>query len=702
VSSLSAKNYRADLDGLRGIAILGVLFYHAEIPGFSSGFLGVDYFFVLSGYLISHNIAQDLERQQFSWIDFYCRRCQRLVPPLLLLFFGIFLSSFFFYTPELIAQFGRSLTSSSLFFSNIQFYLETGYFDLTAETKPLLHTWSLSVEEQFYALWPLFLYFLFNKAPKTISTSNKHAWRLRALSVVILSSYLWMTLFFYFDPDIAFYFLPARIWQFGIGTFVALQSLATPPPSPSSHFPPSSSNSYEKWANPFALIGCLISFSLFKPEHPTSLIALSGLSIAYLIHQGKTRSTISPILEFAPLSFIGKISYSLYLWHWPVVLWIKDECPDWGLSPKVLAIFLSCTLGFLSWRLIEKPCRKQLLTRPKKIATIVVSISLLLTTGLLGKYFPFGKIWGEQSEQLLIEKQEKIPLREDCHDQIIPALKSECQFGTLTFSSHSKNAKGNSTDLALLTGDSHAIHQVPFVDKLLKNLGMGGVASSVGHCAIAPGTILHESFNSTPHNEYSKCLQLRDIVQDHIKKSAISEKAKKPSKLIIIAQRWEVYFKQSTLNGITFQIETSSPSPGDPVKNSWKKFIDQLVQQNFKILILGQTPMANKEELKIKCIVKQRLNKPEQKDADNCGTEVEAVAKQLRPSKDFFKGMHQQYPKNLFLFFPDEVLLVRDGKYSATLEGHLILMDRDHVTKIASEKLYDYFPIKEFKDFLNL
>ena len=209
-------DYRADIDGLRGIAIILVLFFHFEIGGLDNGFLGVDIFFVISGFLITQLISKEIDAEKFSISEFYCRRIRRLFPALFFMLLLVSIASFIFFDRDSFEKFGFSLVTTSFFASNIWFWTETGYFAPSALEKPLLHTWSLSVEEQFYLFFPLLLLlcrrFLF-QSPLLIITS---------LFILSLLSYLYG---FYYHPDATFFLLPTRIWQLLVGSIIALLCL---------------------------------------------------------------------------------------------------------------------------------------------------------------------------------------------------------------------------------------------------------------------------------------------------------------------------------------------------------------------------------------------------------------------------------------------------------------------------------------------
>ena len=205
--------YRSEIDGLRALAVLPVIFFHAGFEFFSGGFIGVDVFLVISGYLITTIIITEMSEDKFSILNFYERRARRILPAL---FFVMFLSlpfAWFWLTPNDLKDFGQSLIATSTFSSNILFWLESGYFDTAAELKPLLHTWSLAVEEQYYILFPLFLLVTWHLGLK---------WIIAILTIVFIISLGLANWGAYNKPNAAFYLLPTRGWELLIGVFLAL------------------------------------------------------------------------------------------------------------------------------------------------------------------------------------------------------------------------------------------------------------------------------------------------------------------------------------------------------------------------------------------------------------------------------------------------------------------------------------------------
>ncbi|MEP4892089.1 MAG: acyltransferase family protein [Aliiglaciecola sp.] len=328
--------YRADINGLRAIAVLPIVFYHAGISSMSGGFIGVDIFFVISGYLISKIIIDELDNNNFKLIEFYKRRTIRIFPALLFMLSALLIVSYFLALPTELASLKNSINAAALSVSNIYFWFETDYFSPLAETQPLLHTWSLGVEEQFYLLFPLLLllikkYFNKNYAPFL-------------LVIIVLSLVLsWYASISH--ADAGFYLLHSRAWELALGSLVAIK-----------FFPKVNSVTL---ANSLVLLGLfciLIGFFYIEPRwrFPFPWAMLPCLGTFLLLSYGEV-AQLSKLLSLQPLQYVGKISYSLYLWHWPIITLYRIETGiELDLNETVFLVALSFIAATFSYYIIEK------------------------------------------------------------------------------------------------------------------------------------------------------------------------------------------------------------------------------------------------------------------------------------------------------------------------------------------------------------
>ncbi len=454
-------NYRPDIDGLRAIAVLVVVFFHYKIAYFTGGFIGVDVFLVISGYLISSIIFKDLENNTFSFWAFYERRIRRIFPALFVMLFISTITALILYDYQTLVEFGKSLVSTVIFASNFYFHRNVGYFAIPPQQITLLHTWSLAIEEQFYLLFPIVIYFL-NKYQK--SKINYYIFTGFVLSLG-LCIFLSEQQHFRF----AFYMLPTRAWEFLLGTLLALR------------FFPSLYN--KNIYNFFSILGFgLIVLAVFMfssttiyPSHYT-LIPVFGTAL--LIYSGENyhQAFINKILGFSFLVFTGKISYSLYLWHW--VLYVFYRYVSLGVSNSLdifILIISSFFLSFLSWRFIEQPFRYSQKNISYKVAYKVAFVvsSLFLIVGLaINKMNGFPSRFPEN--KILMEAQ-KDSLRDYLTKQ--QEVISSHPDTAITYAILGKKSK---IPQLAIWGDSHAKALVGGLDDIAKTNNSSFFAITVG------------------------------------------------------------------------------------------------------------------------------------------------------------------------------------------------------------------------------
>ena len=378
-STLSSHpTYRPDIDGLRAIAVLTVVVYHAFPQWLRGGFIGVDVFFAISGFLISTIIFQNLERGTFSFIDFYTRRIRRIFPALLAVFVACLAFGWYVLLPHEFKQLGKHIAGGAAFISNFLLWQESGYFDNLSDTKPLLHLWSLGIEEQFYIVWPLLLWAAYKL-------------KLNALLLILTIGALSFSLNVYqvrADEIATFYSPQTRIWELLIGAGLAYLLLYPP-----QHLQ-QALRRVQAVVSPKALANLCASAGLFaivvglllimRGRHfPGVWPLLPGGGAALLILAGPQAWINRKILANPLLVWVGLISYPLYLWHWPLLSFariLEAETPP--LLARGFAIALSIALAWLTYRVVEKPFRFGEHGRLKA----GVLVALMVAIGLAGYY----------------------------------------------------------------------------------------------------------------------------------------------------------------------------------------------------------------------------------------------------------------------------------------------------------------------------
>ena len=362
-------NYRPEIDGLRAVAVLSVILYHAEFELFGGGFVGVDVFFVISGYLITSIIVNELQEDKFSLVNFYERRIRRIFPALFVVMLSCMVFAWLWFLPNDFKDYAQSQVAVSMFVSNLLFWRQSGYFDTANELKPLLHTWSLAVEEQFYLFFPVGILLVFRYFKR---------WMSPIIVFVAFLSFGFAQWASYRRPALAFYFLPARIWELLVGALVAIVLI----------------NRQEKRIHLvlreiYACFGLfLIAYSVFVFNSSTPFPGMFALAptvgAALIIVFGERDTFIGRLLSFKTLVGIGLVSYSAYLWHQPVFAFARYQGFQTQL-PYMPILLLAITFGlaYLSWKYIEKPFRiRRSLSRGKVFILGAMLSVLFISTGL--------------------------------------------------------------------------------------------------------------------------------------------------------------------------------------------------------------------------------------------------------------------------------------------------------------------------------
>jgi peptidoglycan/LPS O-acetylase OafA/YrhL len=420
--------YRPEIDGLRAVAIVPVVLFHAGVKVLAGGYVGVDLFFVLSGFLIGSIIFREVDAGEFSLIRFYERRVRRIAPALLLVIACVLATALVLFFPDDFKRVARSAIATLLFISNLNFWSEADYFGTASQTKPLLHTWSLSVEEQFYILFPPLIV-----AIARLGRDLRKA-ALWAIFAVSLAFSWWQTAA---HPSAAFFLPFSRTWELMAGALLAAGAL------------PEVRNPRAREAIAVAgLLAIVAAILLFTERTPFPGLAalLPVLGSVALVHCSQGTRT-GRLLSTRPMVGIGLISYSLYLWHWPLIVFV-EYATEQSLSgwATVLVVSAAVLAAVLSWRFVERPFRNPQRVRRAPLFAMAgsaaaglaaVSSAIILAKGVPGRY-------SEPTLALLEQQRDFSPLRGRCH-LITGPTGPVCQLGA---------------DVApevLVWGDSHGV-----------------------------------------------------------------------------------------------------------------------------------------------------------------------------------------------------------------------------------------------------
>lgn len=455
--------YRPDIDGLRAVAVLPVVLYHAGLPGPSGGFLGVDVFFVISGYLITRIIADEIVRGEYSLLSFYERRARRILPALTVVVVATYLAGWFLLLPGEMEKLGGSALATALFLSNVYFAVELDYFARAAEFSPLLHTWSLAVEEQFYLFFPPLLAFI---AVRWGACAG-----LAAVVVLSVLSLLAAILVLPTHPDMVFYLIVFRAWELGAGAVLALAALNAP----------RSRHAREVMAA-VALLSILVPVFAYDSATPFPGLAavppVFGATVLIWVGAKGGGSLVSSVLAWRGMVWVGLISYSLYLWHWPILSLLRISLERVALPVPVAvgAVAASFLAAWLSYRFVERPFR----VRPPKgfgrgpifsasilsIAAVgTVSAIMVITEGLPGR-LPANVV------ALSSAADDSYPRQQECL-RTRPA-DDACPIGAPA-------APGAPVDF-LFWGDSHASAMAAGLERAAKDAGRSGLLAARPAC----------------------------------------------------------------------------------------------------------------------------------------------------------------------------------------------------------------------------
>lgn len=640
-------DYRADIDGLRGVAIILVLLFHFEIGDIEHGFLGVDIFFVISGFLITQIISKDIAAEKFSISEFYCRRIRRLFPALFTMLSIVTVVCFIIFDRSSFEKFVGALISTSLFSPNVWFWTETGYFAPSALEKPLLHTWSLSVEEQFYLFFPFLLLLCqrFSFRPLLI------------IACLFIASFLSYIYGFYYHPDATFFLLPGRIWQLLAGSIIAFLYLKR----------------QRKFKNlGFHVLGVsLVSISLFPQfiselKIPPAILCTVGTALILLPIQN---SWIGKVLSFKPLIWIGLLSYSLYLWHWPIYIFYKYlSFENIDITIKILLNLLSLFLAWCSWRFIEQPFRKlQILPRNKKYffipAGTFLSICILFGTLIIHK----------KGMAFRHPQRDKIEAQSfwDWH----PYGKST-RFHHLELSNNFSDVDIIGSEYAdpeyLLWGDSHAMAFIPGLE----------IAAKKNNCSFYALT----RSGNPPLLNYQFPGQELLIDNSALNKNILDFiKSNNKIKTIILACAWADYRENYKL-------------PDDPTGiNTMKLFnsrfsetIDTLNQLNKNIVVFSQVPPLAVNNFSTRYyFLKSRFPFLYDDAEMRITTSIKNYESKFSDSNEFINS----FQNNNYMFLDLTKQFTKDKSSQLIFEkdGHPMYRDAGHLSTYGSECLSDTF-----------
>lgn len=642
--SFAHLKYRPDIDGLRACAVLSVIIFHAFPEVLGGGFVGVDVFFVISGYLITGIVARNIAVQRFSFGEFYERRIRRIFPALIVVIaFTIFVGWHTLLLNE-FRQLGKHVAAAAVFVSNFVLYGESGYFDNVAETKPLLHLWSLSIEEQFYLVFPFMLLFL--------SKNGKKA--LKPVAFILAASFLINLWLSYTNPVAAFYFPFGRFWELMAGALLALYQLE------------GRNFSFGKRANHFLSISgfLLLSVSFFvvtkQMVFPGWVVLFPVVGAVLLIASGSNAVINKLLLSSRPMVLIGLISYPLYLWHWPLLSLPRIFIGNLPTHTKLGALVLTFLFSALTYKLVEKPFRYGGHGKFKSVLLVFFLIVLggfglndfkrdglpfrtfakinALPSGYDGGAGPFVK------ELCGLKEAEAKKFRHcltDSRDQPVYALYGDSKAG------------------ALYTG-------------LFRTSREGGRWMFIGGNGPngAPGSVLTDEELVHPSNAHSSL--------------AIEAIAGNPNiNIVLVATATRGLFPR---NGYSFDYDHLTYQKS---LHGLKNLVNRLVAANKKVVLLVDNPTFPEPQDCIRRTSDVELFNKLMPDRANAIKECDLTLSQHKeitgPYRKLLLDVQQTYPANVYLFDTTPFLCDESGDRCLTqYDDHALYDDGDHISDFAS------------------
>ena len=624
---MAGIRYRPEIDGLRALAVVPVVMFHLGL-GFPGGFVGVDVFFVISGFLITGIIRRGLENETFSLAEFWERRIRRIFPAVFVVVAATLAIGYWLLPPNELEELGESSVAQALLLANVYFWRDTGYFAGPAEFKPLLHTWSLAVEEQFYLFFPLVLFFL-----RRLSSKKLFA----LLTAVALISFAGSVYGAFYHAAATFFLLPTRAWELLVGCMLAV-------------FPWQCESSPRR-DSAIATMGVLaIVLPVFFYDSKTPFPGLAAVppvigTAAIIFATAKTpRVWLCKVLSLRPFVFIGLISYSLYLWHWPVIVYTRMYFGHLGWKQIMFASVVSLSLAVASWKVVETPLRRTTFLKQRRRlfatalalsgATIAVSVLFITTSGLAGRFPNYS-----------------------------PEIGAD-----VTWRGEKVTTKGREDELDFIVfGDSHGMALSHTINVLARECDLSG--EGVFSSGLIP---------------------LPNVARDgRENKNMLSDIDRKRPRHVVLIARWAFYIEgYSELDGgvetvrlVDGRKNASSEPNGEVIRRNLTELGEFCSQRNIALWVVKQVPETGERSPARQWLLysSNRLEKPS--DAKR------SYADHKRRTASI-ESIFQSIPEE-FVEFVDPAHLLFDDKGLTInyLEGRSVYRDNDHVTRWGAKRI---------------
>jgi peptidoglycan/LPS O-acetylase OafA/YrhL len=649
----AGPNYIPGIDGLRAVAIFLVVAYHAFPALAPGGFVGVDVFFVISGFLITRLLVTALEEQKFSLVDFYVRRARRILPAFALVCVACLIAATILQLPNALTSFGQSLMAASVFASNVFFQNTSDYFSAPAHSKPLLHTWSLSVEEQAYIVWPLFLSVLWGRvAPR---------WVLAIVVALIVVSLAYSEAMVRRDDIYAFFIATSRAWELLIGAALALAMRGV-------------RDLPGRLVSPLGILGlAAIGATAATINGETPFPGLTALpvclgSAAVIAASHASSGIVSRVLSLAALQCLGKLSYSLYLWHWPILSFTHYvmERPPTAMEAAVM-VALSLLLAQLTYTYVEQPFRygrKGDTTSPRlpMLAPYAAVLTMLAAAGgalTLSRGLP--SRLDESADLIWRQLISQHGRKSEC-DGVDNILRhdSECGFGI-------QNGKAD-FDFAVI-GDSNGDHIVPIAERYAAESNLFGRQATRNSCS----PLFGQTRKNVAERKAKRCRVFQERLLEFFDRH-------REIKTVILGVAWARYDATTLDNGLMLPGEPSPATAGD-LTYYLDRTLRYFERRGIRVIVMGPLPAVL--DLPINCVVGAvRAGK----DGSSCRvafngllTDPLALGRRLKTTVENYPGAKMILPSEL---------LCDSGACKVALDRVLLFRDGEHLSIAGAELLY--------------
>lgn len=655
-------SYRRDIDGLRAVAILLVVIFHAFPKFLRGGFIGVDIFFVISGYLITSIILKNQSQNNFSLLDFYSRRIRRIFPSLIVVLAFCLIAGWHILLENEYALLGKHIAAGAIYISNFVLQSESGYFDIDSELKPLLHLWSLAIEEQFYLVFPLLLIL-------------GGRFRVNALAIILAClsiSFLLNVLLISDKPTEVFFFPYSRAWELLVGSLLAYISLRVEIKQRRANVA-----NYFAWFGVTLILVAWIFLDSKKIVFPSWWALMPTIGAACLIFAGETAWFNRKILASNVAVFIGLISYPLYLWHWVLLSFAKiTEIDKPNTLLRLALVFTSMLFAWLTYQFVEKNVRFQ---KSKFISVGLLSCLLAIGAagyvvkeqkGYSGRY-TFTQDWteGELGNDLFASKG--LVFEKKCVDK----------YGKVPYEKFSKNEfclvqNAQLPPTALLLGDSHANHFYSWLIRDTKLTGGNLLNRGSGGCF---------PFFDNPKNPNESCLPLINELLEMTTATPSIETVILASRAVTEINEKTFIPKKTTLD---FSSLKDADNPYLVYQNGMRKTLQYLTQAHKKIVFILDIPELEFEP--IVCTKRPwRLSGEEAKTP--CAVPRSLVDSRRKKYLEIVTNVLRDFPNVKVL---DPLPALCDDTYCwAIKDNKLLYRDNNHLNEVGAAYLYEHLPL---------